>query len=560
LENEDQFTYKVTIWDTIKEHVSQAKAELEKPVGQRKRTYEVRWKVHGRAKACSESYKNLTSATHRQSELRLALSKGESFHIETGLPASEYRKLAAKQAAEAEAVQTAIRSATCFERFVEFCDVKWPQLEPMSRAALANALATVTAAVVIDRDGAPDRKVLHHVLVKYAYNPNNRAKPLPSEYAKALAWVKAHSSPASAFADDVTIRKALEAIKQQPTTGKKAARSTVARKRAGFHQALEYLLEQKVIGANPLDDPKWQRFAKVSQRSNVVDKRVVANPRQAEALIDGCAEYGPAGERLQAFFALTYYAFMRPGEAMVVTEDCFTLPPEPAPGQKETQWGRVRFATSDPQPQDQWTDGSRGKGEKSLKQRDEGEDRDVPLHPNAVARVRQHIKRHHIPAGGRLFTSLRGGGETISKTTYAKVWRSTRKRVLTPRQYKSMLVKRPYDLRHGGVSLLLNAGVPPTLIAEWAGHGVDVLMKIYAKCIDGQEEMARRLVETAVDYFFTHDEPEQTGELVDGPEADDLEDEDGPDDDDEDFDEEDAEGDEDLDTGDFEDPAGSRAS
>jgi integrase len=335
----------------------------------------------------------------------------------------------------------------------------------------------------------------------------------------------------------------------------------VSRKRAGLHQAWEYLLEQKVISSNPLDDPKWQRFAKVSQRSNVVDKRVVANPRQAEALIDGCAAYGAAGEKLQAFFALNYYAFMRPGEAMVVTEDCFTLPPEPPRGQKETQWGRVRFATSDPQPQDQWTDGSRGKGEKALKQRDEGEDRDVPLHPNAVARVRQHIKRYNIPPGGRLFTSLRGGGDTMSKTTYAKVWRSTRKQVLTPRQYKSMLAKRPYDLRHGGVSLLLNAGVPPTLIAEWAGHGVDVLMKIYAKCIDGQEEMARRLVEKAVEYFFTDDASEEADELVDDLEVDDLGNDDAEEDDDDDLDgeEEDGEEDEDLDPGDFEDPSASRA-
>jgi integrase len=563
LEDEEEFTYKVVIWDNIKEHVSKAKAELAKPLAKRKRTYEVRWRVTGRPKDCSETYKTHTLAKNRQSELRVAVSKGEKFHVETGLPASEYWQGAAKQAAADAAAQTAVLSATCFERFTEFFDAKWPQLEPKSRAALSDALSTVTAAVVVDRDGAPDRRVLNHVLVKYVFNLNNRSKPLPSaEYAQALAWIRAHSSPASDFTDDIAIRKALEAIKQQPTTGKKAARSTVARKRAGLHQAWEYLLEQKIIGTNPLDDPKWQRFAKVSQRSNVVDRRVVANPRQIEALIDGCAEYGRAGEKLQAFFSLCYYAFMRPGEAMVLTEDCFTLPPEPAPGQKETEWGRIRFATSDPQPEDQWTDDARGDSEKSLKQREKDEDRDVPLHPNAVARVRRHIKRYNISPGGRMFTSLRGGGDTISKTTYAKVWRWVREHVLTRRQFKSKLVKRPYDLRHGGVSLLLNAGVPPTLIADWAGHGVDVLMKIYAKCIDGQEEMARRLIEKAVEFFFEHDE-EETSEPDDGLDAVDADDEDdledGPDDDEEFGEEdgadegEDAEADEDLDVSDFED-------
>jgi len=37
---------------------------------------------------------------------------------------------------------------------------------------------------------------------------------------------------------------------------------------------------------------------------------------------------------------------------------------------------------------------------------------------------------------------------------------------------------------------------PP--VAEWAGHGVDVLLKIYAKCIDGQDGIAKRRIEEAL--------------------------------------------------------------
>ncbi|GAB3279337.1 hypothetical protein GCM10027456_71720 [Kineosporia babensis] len=43
---------------------------------------------------------------------------------------------------------------------------------------------------------------------------------------------------------------------------------------------------------------------------------------------------------------------------------------------------------------------------------------------------------------------------------------------------------RPYDLRHGGVTLWLNSGVPSPEVARRAGHSVDVLLKIYAGCID----------------------------------------------------------------------------
>ena len=38
------------------------------------------------------------------------------------------------------------------------------------------------------------------------------------------------------------------------------------------------------------------------------------------------------------------------------------------------------------------------------------------------------------------------------------------------------------------MSTWLNAGVPSTQVAEWAGHSVAVLLQIYAKCIAGQED------------------------------------------------------------------------
>lgn len=60
------------------------------------------------------------------------------------------------------------------------------------------------------------------------------------------------------------------------------------------------------------------------------------------------------------------------------------------------------------------------------------------------------------------------------------------------------VARRPYDLRHAAVSLWLNSGVPATEVARRAGHSVDVLLKVYAKCIEGQEEMANRRIEDAL--------------------------------------------------------------
>lgn len=44
----------------------------------------------------------------------------------------------------------------------------------------------------------------------------------------------------------------------------------------------------------------------------------------------------------------------------------------------------------------------------------------------------------------------------------------------------------------------LNGGVPVTQVAEWAGHSVEVLLKVYAKCLDGQDEVSRRRVQEAL--------------------------------------------------------------
>lgn len=48
---------------------------------------------------------------------------------------------------------------------------------------------------------------------------------------------------------------------------------------------------------------------------------------------------------------------------------------------------------------------------------------------------------------------------------------------------------RPYDLRHAGVTWRLSAGVPAAQVAEWAGHSVEVLQRIYHRCMDGYDDV-----------------------------------------------------------------------
>jgi hypothetical protein len=96
---------------------------------------------------------------------------------------------------------------------------------------------------------------------------------------------------------------------------------------------------------------------------------------------------------------------------------------------------------------------------------------------------------------GRVFQTARGG--ILQDSGYNEVWDQARREALTPAQYRSPLGRRPYDLRHAAVSLWLNSGVPATEVARRAGHGVAVLLKIYAHCIDGQATAANQRIAEA---------------------------------------------------------------
>lgn len=78
------------------------------------------------------------------------------------------------------------------------------------------------------------------------------------------------------------------------------------------------------------------------------------------------------------------------------------------------------------------------------------------------------------------------------------MWAAARRYGLPPTLVASPLGQRPYDRRHGGVTLWLNSGVPIPEIARRAGHSPDVLLKIYAGCIDNETDSANLRVGQAL--------------------------------------------------------------
>ena len=129
---------------------------------------------------------------------------------------------------------------------------------------------------------------------------------------------------------------------------------------------------------------------------------------------------------------------------------------------------------------------------RQLKHRAEGDSRIVPTHPELARLLRDHLADFGTTADGRLF------GGVLPTITYRRAWIIARQMALTAAEQASPLARRPYDLRHACVSTWLNGGVYPTQVAEWAGHGVDVLLRIYATCVAGQDELAKRRISEAL--------------------------------------------------------------
>jgi hypothetical protein len=122
-----------------------------------------------------------------------------------------------------------------------------------------------------------------------------------------------------------------------------------------------------------------------------------------------------------------------------------------------------------------------------------------------VKLLRAHIKRYGTTPDGQVFQTTWGG--IIQDLAYSAVWAGARKTALTKAQYRCQLGHRPYDLRHAAVPLWLNSGVPTTEVARRAGHGVAVLLKIYAHCIDGQADAANQRITNALGTKDTKPEP-----------------------------------------------------
>ena len=213
------------------------------------------------------------------------------------------------------------------------------------------------------------------------------------------------------------------------------------------------------------------------------------NPRQAHELLIAVTYTGPLdrGRHLRGFFAVLYYAGLRPAEAAALRLGDCELP--------EDGWGYLTLAASRPETNRRWTDTGTTHEQRGLKHRPATATRRVPIPPELITILREHIKEFGTAADGRLFHTRRGG---VLGSAYTDTWAAARTLALAPEQVLSPLANRPYALRHAAISLWLNAGVPATEVADRAGHSVEVLLRVYAGCIHGGETVSNQRIDAAL--------------------------------------------------------------
>ncbi|MFE4623225.1 tyrosine-type recombinase/integrase [Streptomyces mirabilis] len=420
-------------------------------VNRKARPYQLRWVVGG--EVSSATFATSALAENRSSELRQAMRRGEAFEIASGQPESEVRA-AAKAAKASEEVPPL--------RWFEFCRNyvagRWRTSAAKTREGMADGLAAVTFAMVKRGDGAPSDEQLR-LAFRWGIVPANAGEAPPADLKAAYDWLTTTDRPVGDVADAAVFEDVLYRLGYK-LDGTPAAGDTYRRRRRALNTALEHAVVAGDLSGNPLQRDRHKHVGS----NDVVDRRVLANALQARQLLAAVSYVGSwdrcRGRRLVAFYAVLYYAGLRPAEAVGLRRSDCHLP--------DAGWGTLTLRETRPVSGKQWTDSGERHDRRGLKAREAMSDRPVPIPPVLVAILRAHLD-------------------------------ALREYALPPDRVGSPLAGRPYDLRHACITRWLNAGVPIAEVARRVGNSPEVIHRRYHGCIDGHEEAANAKITKALE-------------------------------------------------------------
>jgi hypothetical protein len=180
--------------------------------------YRVRWAVDGREHC--KSFKARPLADGFLDGLKDAVRDRRPFDPRTGLPEGE---------------TTGDELVIWYAHSRSYAEAKWPNLAPVSRRSVAEALVTVTVALSAKEPGSPEGKVLRQALFGWAFSPATRDSDPTERIADALGWAERASLPVAELEDTATVRLALGACGKTLTGKGSTGGSWSARPRPGTY-------------------------------------------------------------------------------------------------------------------------------------------------------------------------------------------------------------------------------------------------------------------------------------------------------------------------------------
>ncbi|WP_100448825.1 tyrosine-type recombinase/integrase [Glycomyces xiaoerkulensis] len=470
-----QWSYKATFWD---HKVTKRKGG--------KKTHTVRWTVEGEPKR--KPFHSKAAADGFKAELVAAHRNGEKFDAATGLPQSMLR------------TNSDLR---WYEFALKYSEMRWPRIGGRQRQSIAEGLSDATLALLESGKQRPSDSEIRAALKQWAFGDRLHGDQVPEEHAAAIAWLEEHTVEMAAFEDEEDgpglIRGLLDHLSLRQD-GARASANYAKRRRSTINTAMEYAVEIRVLRSNPFGTVSWT----VEHSDDSIDPAVVPNHDQVARLLSAVGQLGKLGERMETFFAIMGYAGMRPEEVIALHRGDFELPAEG----DEDAFGEFRLRRAEPHAKARYNDDrTQRRDRRRLKHRSEKSIRIAPMHPLLAKRIRGHIDKHGYGSGGRLFVGPKGA--VPSQESYGRVWQKAREKALTPKELERGLAAVPYNLRHACVSGWLAAGVEVAQVAEWAGHSIETLLRVYAKCLDGSARRAERRI---LDVLPANDSEQETPE------------------------------------------------
>lgn len=471
--------------------------------GKQKTTYQARWSVAGLK--FKETYDDETAMSDFIADLEYAKRAHQRFRLDDGRPVgmAPYRPKRALKREPRRASKSAAPTepGNCFTYLRKYVKSRWKGVSGKQRGNMAEAFMWVVVALLPRSPRRPDEKLLRRSLRSFAFNCG--AKTIPEAETKVLAWVAEHAPPIDVLESDEGLR---DIYAQFSVCLDGTPRAAESRKR--YHHilnpAVEDAVKQGLLTKNRLEDYRSNgRRTRVRQKSEQIDKRICPNIEQFRRLHATMMTLERLGPMIATYYALMFWAALRPEEAANVRWANIGLPAT------DTEWGELILDSAAPTVGSKWTLDGSVREHRELKACEIGDTRVVPLCPELVAILRRHRIAHRKCPNGQVFWGERG--DMLSDSTCRSMLKRAREKAFTTEEQASPVAKTPYDFRHACITRWLNALIPVADVAKWSGNSPAIIHRKYEHCVAAQMKRLQALIEAADRDATT---PIETAELV----------------------------------------------